>query len=138
MEVVVKIESEAVCAVVLVAVCAEESLLLPLSHDGAVTAFNWAWILFGDHHAFILVLAARSISFEAVDVLANSDSFLLSLEFHHFFRKEFNNIQMVGLQFLHVIILEALMLSELASSKLFNANLALDHNLWAESLNMVP
>jgi hypothetical protein len=44
---------------------------------------------------------------------------------------------MVCLQFLHVIVLEALMFRELPSSELFNADLALDHDLWAESFDVV-
>jgi hypothetical protein len=44
---------------------------------------------------------------------------------------------MVGLQFLHVVVLEALMLSELSSSEFFNADLALNHDFWAESLDVV-
>ena len=103
----------------------------------AVAAFNWVRVLFGYHHTFIFVLATRSISVEALDILANSDSFLLSLKFHHFFGEELYYIHVIILQFLHVVILQALMLCELPSSKLFNANLALNHHLWAKSLDMV-
>jgi hypothetical protein len=82
------------------------------------------------------VLSTRSISIEALNILANGNSLLLSLEFHHFISKELNDINVISLQLLHVIILEALMLCELSSSEFFDANLALDHNLWAESLNV--
>ena len=114
-----------------------ESFLLPLGNHCAVAAFHWVLVVFSDHHALVLVLTARSISIEALNILANSNSLLLSFELHHFFSKELNDIDVIGLQLLHIIILEALMLSELASSKFFDAHLALDHNLRAESLNML-
>ena len=108
-----------------------------MSNDSAVAALHWVLVGSSHHHALVLVLSTRSISIEALDILANSDPLLLSLEFHHFFSKELNNVDVIGLQLLHVIILEALMLCELTSSKFFNAHLALDHNLWAESLNVL-
>ena len=71
-----------------------------------------------------------------MDIVANGDPLLLSFELHHFLSQELDHVLVVGLQLLHVVILEALMLCELSSSEFFDANLALDHNLWAESLNV--
>jgi hypothetical protein len=137
LEIIHQIESKALCAVVLVAVLAVESFFLPLSDHRAVAAFHWVLILSGDHHTFVFVLATRSVSIEANDILANSNSLLLSLELHHFFSKELDDIDVISLQFLHVVILEALMLSKLSSSEFFDANLALDHNLWAILFDMI-
>lgn len=109
---------------------------MTLGNDSAVAALHWVLVCFSHHHALILVLSTRSISIEALNILANGNSLLLSLEFHHFISKELNDINVISLQLLHVIILEALMLCELSSSEFFDANLALDHNLWAESLNV--
>ena len=69
--------------------------------------------------------------------MAHGNSLLLSLELHHFISKELNHVHMVGLQFLHIVVLEALMLCEFASSKFLHAHLALDHDLWAESFDVV-
>lgn len=83
------------------------------------------------------MLATRSVSIQANNILANSDSLLLSLELHHFFGEELHDVDVISLQFLHVVILEALMLSEFSSSEFLDANLALDHNLWAMFFDMV-
>ena len=69
--------------------------------------------------------------------MAHGDSLLLSLELHHFISKELNYVDVIGLQFLHIVVLEALMLSKFPSSKFFDAHLALDHDLWAESFDVV-
>jgi hypothetical protein len=137
LEVIEKVEPEAVSAVVLVAILTVKGFFLALSDHCAVAAFHWVLILSGDHHAFVFVLATRSVSVEANDILANSDSFLLSLELHHFFSKELNDVDVISLQFLHVVILEALMLSEFSSSEFFDTNLALDHNFWAIFFDVV-
>ena len=137
MEIVEKVETKAVGTVVLVAVLAEECFLLALSHDSAVAAFHWVWILFSNHHALILMLATGSISIEAHNILADGDSLLLSLELHHFISEELDDVDMVSLQLCHVIILEALMLCEFSSSKLFHTNLALNHHFGAELLDVV-
>jgi hypothetical protein len=131
LEVIEQVEAEAVSAVVLVAVLAVKSLFLALGDHNAVAAFHWVWILSCDHHTLVFVLATRSVFIEANDILANSDSLLLSLELHHFFSKELDDIDVISLQFLHVVILEALMLGEICSFEFFDANLALNHNLWA-------
>jgi len=110
---------------------------LSLSNDSAVAALHWVLVCSSHHHALILVLSARSISIEALNILANGDPLLLSLELHHFFSKELNDVDVICLQLLHIIILEALMLCELTSSEFFDANLALNHNFGAESLNMI-
>ena len=107
-----------------------------MGNDGAVAALNWVLVGSSHHHALVLVLATRSVSIKALNIVAHSDSLLLSLELHHFFSKELNYIDVVGLQLLHVVILEALMLCEFTSSEFFNANLALNHYLWAESLDV--
>jgi hypothetical protein len=62
---------------------------------------------------------------------------LLSLELHHFVSKELDDLDVINLQFLHVVIFEALMLGELCSFEFFDANLALDHNLWAILFDVV-
>lgn len=85
MEIIEQVETEAVSAVVLVAILAVKSFFLALGNHCAVAAFHWVWILSGDHHTFVFVLATRSVFVEASDILANSDSLLLSLELHHFF-----------------------------------------------------
>lgn len=110
---------------------------MPLGDYRAVAALDWVLIGSCHHHALVFVLAARSVSIEALNVMAHGDSLLLSLELHHFLSKELNYVDVVGLQLLHVIILEALMLSKFSSSKFFDANLALNHYLWAESLNVL-
>lgn len=83
------------------------------------------------------MLATGSISIKALNILADGDSLLLSLELHHFISEELDDVNMVSLQLLHVIILEALMLSELSSSKFFHTYLALNHHFWAHSLDVV-
>jgi hypothetical protein len=131
LEVIEQIEAEADSAVVLVTVLAVESFFLALGDNCAAAAFHWVLILSGDHHTFVFVLATRSVFLEANNILANSDSLLLSLKLHHFISEELNDFDVIRLQFLHVVIFEALMLGELSSSKFFDANLALDHDLWA-------
>ena len=137
MDVIEQVEAEAASTVVLVAVLAIKSFFLALGDYCAVAAFNWVWILSGDHHTFVFMLATRSIFVEAFNIMANSDSLLLSLELHHFFSKELNDFDVIGLQFRRVVILEALMLIEFSSSKFFDTNLALDHNLWANFFDMI-
>ena len=110
---------------------------MTLGNDSAVAALHWVLVCSSHHHALILVLSTRSISIEALNILANGNSLLLSLEFHHFISKELNYVDVIGLQFLHIVVLEALMLSKFPSSKFFDAHLALDHDLWAESFDVV-
>lgn len=62
LKVIEQVESEAVGAVVLVAVLAVKSFLLSLCHVGAIAALYWRLIGSSHHHALVLVLATRSVS----------------------------------------------------------------------------
>jgi len=61
----------------------------------------------------------------------------LTFVFHHLFGHILNHFDVILLQFLDIVILEALVVGEFVSAILFAANLALDHNFGTISLDVL-
>jgi len=85
-------------------------------------------VLSRGYHSLKLIRVTLSVSTVAFRLLTNTQLLPLSSKFHHFFCEELNDFYLMELKLLQIIIFKAHMLSEFTSSKVFAANLTLNHD----------
>ena len=81
-------------------------------------------------------MRAASESINALLVLTQTETLFGSAESHEVFSDVIHHVKMMSLQFLEEIVFHALVSCKLTSVKVFTADLTLDHNFRAVSLNM--
>ena len=106
----------------------EVGFVRALSDDSATMAFERSLKSLSPHHAFWSSIPVPVLGLEAVKtglLLTETKHLDLPLVSHHPLSEVFGDLVLVLLQLLKVVVLEALVLLELASPELLAANLAL-------------
>lgn len=130
--------AEARWAVALVAEHAEEALLISGHDGGAAETLGRLIAGVGTNHSLAsLVLVAGLEPLDAAVAHAQAQALLRATKLHQVLRKVVEHIARVSLQALHVLGLKALVLREVASVELLIAELALDHDFRALTLDVL-
>lgn len=137
LEVELKVIAEAAATIILVTKGAEICFFLALGDSRTFTTLNWIDVLSGLNHGVELLSTALPISREASRFWTETENFLLTFVLHHFFGHVLDNFDVILLQFLDIVVFEALVVREFASAVFFAAHLALDHHLGAVSLDVL-
>lgn len=123
-----KVIAKAATTIILVTNGAEICFFLALSDSRTFTTLNWINVLSGLNHCIKLLSATFSISCKARLLWAETKDLLLTFVPHHLFGDVLNHFDVILLQFLNIVILEALMVREFSPAILFVAHLALYHD----------
>lgn len=137
LEIVILAVSEAWWAVCFVAVDAEVTVLVTSNHVLAPEALTGHIFLVLSDHALVILATAVSVLLYALVLGAETKSLLLSPVENELIGQVINDIIAVGVQFVNVELLDALMGSEFHSAVFLVTDLAHDLDLRAVSFNMV-
>lgn len=130
--------AEAWWAVGFITVQASEAILVSSNNGLASQAFATCLVVlvWGNHPLSSLILRAASESINALLVLTQTETLFGSAKSHEIFSDVIHHVKMMHLQFLEEIVFHALVTCKLASVEVLAADLTLDHNFRAVSLNM--
>jgi len=132
-----KVIAKAATTIILVTNGTEICFFLALSNSRTFTTLNWINVLSGLNHCIKLLSTAFSIPCKARWFWTGTKDLLLTFELHHLFGDVLNHFDLILLQLLDIVILEALVVREISPAKLFVANLALDHNFGTISFDVI-
>ena len=130
--------AEAPCAIALVTIQAEETVFVARNYSRAPAALHRLITCVRTNHALArLELRALLIFVDAVLAHAETKAFLWSSQSGQMLRQVVNNFLAMRFDSFSVHISQAFVIREFGSAKVALANLALNDDLWAVSLDML-